>query len=167
MKFETKIKVAASAIILVMSTVAALPMIVNRHVTTVMSELRSASNVERLQLTLRENIRSCDVACRMGGEEMVVLLPECGIENALKRADALRLAIAGGDVLHGGQRIGATASIGVAAYPEHGNSMQALVHAADLALYEAKHSGRNCVRVAKSDPMVLPSANGHADAART
>jgi len=113
--------------------------------------------LRKVALTLRENIRSGDVACRMGGEEMVVLLPECGIENAIKRADTLRLAIAGGDVLHQGQLIGATASIGVASYPEHGNSMQALVHAADLALYEAKHSGRNCVRVAKGDPLMPPT----------
>jgi diguanylate cyclase (GGDEF)-like protein len=104
--------------------------------------------LRKVALTLRENIRSCDVACRMGGEEMVVLLPDCGIEHALKRADALRLAIAAGDVLHAGQRIGATASIGVASYPGQANTAQTLVHAADLALYEAKHSGRNCVRAA-------------------
>jgi diguanylate cyclase (GGDEF)-like protein len=85
----------------------------------------------------------------MSGEEMVVVLPDCGIENALKRADAIQLAIAAGDVLHEGRRIGATASIGVASYPQHGNDMQGLVHAADLALYEAKHDGRNCVLVAK------------------
>ncbi|MGJ9419308.1 diguanylate cyclase [Massilia sp. CMS3.1] len=120
--------------------------------------------LRKVALTLRENIRSCDVACRMGGEEMVVLLPECGIDNAIKRADVLRQAIAGGDVLHQGQRIGATASIGVASYPEHGTSMQALLHAADLALYEAKHSGRNCVRVATSDPLALPLANANEDA---
>ena len=107
--------------------------------------------LRKVALTLRENIRSCDVACRMGGEEMVVLLPDCGTDNAAKRADALRLAIAGGDVLHGGERIGATASIGVASYPAHGTNMRTLVHAADLALYEAKHGGRNCVRVAQGE----------------
>jgi diguanylate cyclase (GGDEF)-like protein len=105
--------------------------------------------LRKVALTLRENIRSCDVACRMGGEEMVVLLPDCGTDNAAKRADALRLAIAGGDVLHGGERIGATASIGVASYPAHGSNVRTLVHAADLALYEAKHGGRNCVRVSQ------------------
>ncbi len=104
--------------------------------------------LRKVALTLRENIRSADVACRMGGEEMVVLLPECGIEDAIKRADALRLLIASGEVLHDGQRIGATASIGVASYPAHGHNAQTLVHAADLALYEAKHGGRNCVRAA-------------------
>ncbi|MDB5790936.1 MAG: hypothetical protein JWQ80_960 [Massilia sp.] len=105
--------------------------------------------LRKVALTLRENIRSCDVACRMGGEEMVVVLPECGIENAVRRADAIRLAIEAGDALHEGRRIGVTASIGAASYPQHGNDMQLLIHAADLALYEAKHNGRNCVRVAK------------------
>ena len=121
--------------------------------------------LRKVALTLRENIRSGDVACRMGGEEMVVLLPECGVENAIKRAETLRLAIAANDVLHQGKPIGATASIGVTSYPEHGSSMQALVHAADLALYEAKHGGRNCVRVAKCDPQHLPAANAQGDAA--
>ncbi len=64
MKFETKIKFAASAIILVMSTVAALPMIVNHQVTTVMSALRSASNVERLELTLLEMLVNAETAQR-------------------------------------------------------------------------------------------------------
>lgn len=113
--------------------------------------------LRKVALTLREGIRTGDVACRMGGEEMVVLLAECGVDNAVKRADALRLAIAGGDVLHEGKRIGATASIGVASYPEHGSNMQALVHAADLALYEAKHDGRNCVRVARQEAQALPA----------
>ncbi len=110
--------------------------------------------LRKVAQALRENIRSGDVACRMGGEEMVVLLPECDTENALKRADALRLVIAAGDVLHNGQRIGATASIGVASYPAHGHNTQTLVHAADLALYEAKHDGRNCVRVAQAKALL-------------
>jgi len=110
--------------------------------------------LRKVAQALRENIRSGDVACRMGGEEMIVLLPECDAENAVKRADALRLVIAAGDVLHNGQRIGATASIGVASYPAHGHNTQTLVHAADLALYEAKHEGRNCVRVAQASALL-------------
>jgi len=110
--------------------------------------------LRRVATALRENIRSGDVACRMGGEEMVVLLPECDTDNAIKRADALRLVIAAGDVLHNGQRIGATASIGVASYPDHGYNVQTLIHAADLALYEAKHEGRNCVRVARDSALL-------------
>ena len=64
MKFETKIKVAASAIVLVMSTVAALPMLVNRQVTVVMSELRSASSVERLHLTPLDMLLDAETAQR-------------------------------------------------------------------------------------------------------
>lgn len=119
--------------------------------------------LRKVALILRENIRSADVACRMGGEEMVVLLPECDSENAIRRADALRLLIAAGEVLHDGQRIGATASIGVATYPAHGHDAQTLVHAADLALYEAKHEGRNCVRVAKQVDTNLAAMRNTAD----
>jgi len=119
--------------------------------------------LRKVAQALRENIRSGDVACRMGGEEMIVLLPECDTENAIKRADALRLVIAAGDVLHNGQRIGATASIGVASYPAHGHNTQTLVHAADLALYEAKHEGRNCVRVAQASTLLELSRESAAD----
>lgn len=119
--------------------------------------------LRKVALILRENIRSADVACRMGGEEMVVLLPECDVENAVRRADALRLLISAGDVLHDGQRIGATASIGVASYPVHGHNVQTLVHAADLALYEAKHEGRNCVRAAKPAGPGLAAVHNTAD----
>jgi diguanylate cyclase (GGDEF)-like protein len=112
----------------------------------------------KVALTLRENIRACDVACRMGGEEMLVLLSDCGTQDAMVRAETLRVAIAAGDVLHNGKRIGATASIGVASYPQHGNDMLALVHAADLALYEAKHRGRNCVQAARLNGLAQPVA---------
>lgn len=121
--------------------------------------------LRKVAQTLRDNIRSCDVACRMGGEEMVMLLPECGIEHAIKRANAVRLAIAASAVLHEGQRIAVTASIGVASYPQHGTAMQELVHAADLALYAAKHDGRNCVRAAQWEGDDPAPAGAHGEAA--
>lgn len=110
--------------------------------------------LRKVALTLRENIRACDVACRMGGEEMVLVLPECGSDDALQRAETLRLAVAAGEVIHNGQHISATASIGVASYPQHASTMTALVHSADLALYQAKHGGRNCARLAQIESAV-------------
>ena len=64
MKFETKIKVAAGAIILAMSSVAALPMFVNRQVHVVVAELQSASDAERLNLTLLEMLLNAETAQR-------------------------------------------------------------------------------------------------------
>jgi diguanylate cyclase (GGDEF)-like protein len=99
--------------------------------------------------TLREKVRACDIACRLGGEEMLIVLPECSLANGLTRAEAVRLAIAALQIRSNGQTLKATASFGVASYPEHGDTVEALVHASDLALYEAKHGGRNCVRGAR------------------
>ncbi|HEX8613352.1 MAG TPA: diguanylate cyclase [Telluria sp.] len=100
---------------------------------------------------LRENVRACDIACRLGGEEMLIVLPECGLDNGLARADAVRLAISALQVRSNGQMLTATASFGVASFPEHGRTTESLVHAADLALYEAKHGGRNCVVAARAN----------------
>ena len=90
MKFETKLKLAAGAIILVMSTVAALPMFVNQQVTTVMSELRGASNVERLQLTLLELLLNAETAQRgfvITGDERF-LAPYHSAVNAIPATQA-------------------------------------------------------------------------------
>ena len=95
---------------------------------------------------LRLGIREGDIACRYGGEEMVLLLPECAAADAGTRAEAIRIALAA-VVPHpegeGPQRV--TASFGVAAYPAHAQDAEALFWAADKALYRAKQQGRNRV----------------------
>lgn len=93
MKFENKLKVAAGAIILVMSTVAALPMFVNQQVTTVIAELRAASAIERLQMTLLEQLLNAETAQRgfvITGEERF-LAPYHAAVNAIPATqEALR-----------------------------------------------------------------------------
>jgi diguanylate cyclase (GGDEF)-like protein len=95
---------------------------------------------------LRLGIREGDIACRYGGEEMVLLLPECAAADAGTRAEAIRIALAA-IVPHpegeGPQKV--TASFGVAAYPAHAQDAEALFWAADKALYRAKQQGRNRV----------------------
>lgn len=86
-------------------------------------------------------IRPCDVACRYGGEELVVLLPECPINEAAAKAEALRVSIEKLSENHG---IPISASLGVAAIPETSQSGDVLAHA-DAALYRAKAEGRNRV----------------------
>jgi diguanylate cyclase (GGDEF)-like protein len=91
-------------------------------------------------------IREGDIACRYGGEELVILMPECPADTAAERAEELRAAIeaciseAGGN---GPSRI--TASFGVAEFPAHGHDAESLFQAADKAMYRAKHQGRNQV----------------------
>ncbi|QJD99590.1 diguanylate cyclase [Massilia forsythiae] len=96
--------------------------------------------------------REGDVACRYGGEEFVMLLPECAVEAAAVRADALRRAIESMTASPGGggpEQV--TASIGVAAWPDQGDGADALFWAADKALYRAKQQGRNRVTVAGAE----------------
>ena len=96
-------------------------------------------------------VRGGDIACRYGGEEFVLILPEVPLEFARRRAEeCLREAVRQLHVSHRGRIIGPiTVSAGVAAFPEHGKTPAALVHAADSALYRAKSEGRDRVRVAE------------------
>lgn len=95
--------------------------------------------------------RKEDIACRYGGEEFTLILPEADLMAASERAEALRAAVAGLQASHLGQLLPqVTASIGVACYPQHGESAHALMQAADTALYRAKKLGRDRVEVAAS-----------------
>ncbi|MEK6754464.1 MAG: diguanylate cyclase [Chloroflexota bacterium] len=95
---------------------------------------------------LKVNIRGGDVACRFGGEEFVLILPETTVEDARQRAEELREKIRQMTVLHRDQALGIiTISLGVAAYPDHGMTGEALLHTADKALYQAKSEGRDRV----------------------
>jgi diguanylate cyclase (GGDEF)-like protein len=94
-------------------------------------------------------IASCDgseVAARMGGEELMILLPDTSLAEAIERAEALRVAVSELTVRYGDKDLPQiTISIGVAEYPTHGTTPQDVVREADVALYEAKDAGRNCV----------------------
>jgi diguanylate cyclase (GGDEF)-like protein len=100
---------------------------------------------------VRQSIRDCDVACRFGGEELVILMPDCSQPDAARRAESLRADIAGAPPpLDGAGPAAVTASFGVAEYPIHGPDAEALFRAADQALYQAKREGRNRVVAAAS-----------------
>ena len=95
--------------------------------------------------TLRADIRHEDVLCRYGGEEFVILMPRMPLDKAVERAESWRCKIADIRVAFGNFKLSFTASAGVAAYPDHGKMPDELTHAADMALYVAKNSGRNRV----------------------
>ncbi|WP_413675185.1 diguanylate cyclase [Massilia cellulosiltytica] len=98
---------------------------------------------------LREGVRRSDIACRYGGEELVLVLPECDAAAARTCAETLRKAISALDLHHGDTTLPqVTASFGIALWPAHGENAQALVQSADRALYAAKHGGRNRVCMA-------------------
>ena len=100
--------------------------------------------------TLRQTIRGSDIACRYGGEEFVVVLPESSAADALARAQDLRKKVASMTLDYRAQQLGqVTVSVGVASFPEHGMTVEAVLGAADCALYQAKGHGRNCVMLAE------------------
>lgn len=91
----------------------------------------------------QQQVRMIDVVCRYGGEEFVVLLTQANSEQAVLIAEKLRKAVASWQFP--GVPCAVTVSAGVAAFPEHGATRNALVKAADAALYAAKQAGRNRV----------------------
>ena len=93
-----------------------------------------------------------DVACRMGGEEFVALLPNRNREEAALLAETLRVAVEELVVRYGRKNLPRISiSAGIATYPSDGETPQELLKVADKALYQAKGQGRNCVAAAIPD----------------
>jgi diguanylate cyclase (GGDEF)-like protein len=105
--------------------------------------------LKELGTLLQTNIRAEDIACRYGGEEFTLILPEGNLEITRQRAETLREAIKNMEVQHRGQILySVSASMGVAIFPDHGKAGDVLLRAADAALYESKGSGGNRVSTA-------------------
>ena len=99
---------------------------------------------------LQSHIRGEDIACRYGGEEFILIMPDASLEAAQQRAEHLRNEIRQMQVQNAVQSYGRiTLSIGVAIYPLHGHTIEAVLHAADVALYRAKQEGRDRVVVSE------------------
>jgi len=91
-----------------------------------------------------------DAACRYGGDEFVVLLPESPLDVTLERAEEIRQAANRFNITHEGAALDpVTLTVGVAVYPDHATDMAGLLRAADEAMYEAKHAGGDRVLVAR------------------
>ena len=97
---------------------------------------------------LENSIRKTDYVARYGGEEFVVVLPEASLAKSKELAERLCGQIANTSVaISGNKKIKMTVSIGVATFPEYGKSWQEVLEAADSAMYAAKRSGRNQVKL--------------------
>lgn len=101
--------------------------------------------IKQIGAILKKNARSVDIAARFGGEEFSIILPGIELEGALIAAERLRTAIFEVPVR---ESIPLSASIGVATFLKHTESMDELLELADQAMYSAKKNGRNRVEIA-------------------
>jgi len=115
--------------------------------------LRGVADIFQTQL------RDYDIPARFGGEEFAILLPETSREEAHEIAERIRRAVAATvfEIETSSEPIRATISLGVATYPRDGQSVNELIHQADLAVYRAKLQGRNRVLHASTEPLLIPA----------
>ena len=108
---------------------------------------------------LRAQTRQADVAARYGGDEFALLLPETDLDEALALAERIRAELARLTIVQGPRAIHVTASVGVAALPDHATNREHLIGAADRASYAAKRAGKNRVRQAEAGALPLDAAS--------
>jgi len=109
---------------------------------------------------LKATVRPYDIAARYGGEEFTIVMPGAGVEETLAAAERIRAAIGEIEfVAESGRSKALSVSIGCAVFPQLGQDSAALLKAADMALYQAKRTGRN--RIALYDPELSVSDEMH------
>ncbi|MDR1327016.1 MAG: diguanylate cyclase, partial [Heliobacteriaceae bacterium] len=102
--------------------------------------------LRQVAFALKRNVRTTDIVCRYGGEEMSIILPNTGDEEALTTAEKICKIIAEEPYkLNHGKESHVTVSIGIAAFPKDGGNASDVIDIADRRLYNAKSSGRNKV----------------------
>ncbi|MDQ3741747.1 MAG: diguanylate cyclase, partial [Actinomycetota bacterium] len=104
--------------------------------------------IRRVAEVLRDEAGPDGVAARFGGEEFCVMVTGLGAAAMRDRAERIRARVEEIAWEHDGEAVSVTLSGGLASFPEHGDSVRSLLQAADIALYDAKVSGRNRVRLA-------------------
>jgi diguanylate cyclase (GGDEF)-like protein len=107
--------------------------------------------LKRIGGILEGSLRGMDYASRYGGDEFIILLPEVTVEKAVEVAERIREQVNAGAPSGETDRAAVTVSIGVASFPEHGTTPEAIIAGADGALYHAKRNGRNRVVTASSN----------------
>ena len=117
---------------------------------------------------LRRCVRSEDIVCRYGGEEFLAVIPESSPESVCERAELMRNAISKLELEHAGRPLGRiTASFGISFAQNNEISSDTLLRRADEALYVAKRSGCDCVRVCESVAALLALSKEEKDLAIT
>jgi len=99
--------------------------------------------LKALAMTLSEECRRGDFACRFGGEEFVVVMPNINLTTAYERAESVRQSLNSLHVPYGQYKLTITISMGIACFPINGETREAVLRAADQAMYGAKEAGRD------------------------
>ena len=99
--------------------------------------------LKALALTLTEQCRRGDFACRYGGEEFVVVMPNIYTDTAYERAENIRMSLSSLRIPYEHYHLTTTISMGIACYPINGETRESLLRAADKAMYGAKEAGRD------------------------
>jgi diguanylate cyclase (GGDEF)-like protein len=104
--------------------------------------------LQNLCQMLKTHIRSEDVACRFGGDEFVLILPDTSTELGAQRAEEMRIAVGHVDMQYHDHLLRPmTLSFGIATFPADGRTSKDLLRASDTALFRAKTEGRDRVRL--------------------
>ena len=102
--------------------------------------------LKEFAVRLKRNTRGIDLACRLGGEEFVIIMPDTDIARAYQVGERLRACVAADNFqIGGGQSIRVTASVGIATLERGDDTPESIYKRADNALYAAKRRGRNRV----------------------
>ena len=125
-----------------------------RNINTLHGHEAGNAALARIGRICREGIRIIDIPCRYGGEEFALILPSTSLLQASTIAERLRREIASSPILLSDREITVTASFGVAVFRHSDNySVSEFLSRADALLYQAKTSGRNCVRTEELAPV--------------
>jgi diguanylate cyclase (GGDEF)-like protein len=108
--------------------------------------------LKRISNLLNDSVRGSDIICRYGGDEFLVILYDTSVEDAFKRIEHLRARIAGLQFEFNNVSYSPTASFGIAMFPTDSENGENLIKAADEALYQSKHRGRNCTTILGEKP---------------
>ena len=115
--------------------------------------------IKTLADAVRGEMRESDTLCRWGGEEFLILMPNCTSNNAAKKAEAIRNAVRARAIRFGRDDIQITISLGVAQYRE-AETLDSLVSRVDTALYRSKREGRDRVSIAPASDTPIAETPG-------
>ncbi len=121
-----------------------------KQINDTLGHLRGDEVIRRVAEATVGLLRDTDLVCRWGGEELIVLARHCSLAEATRLAELLRATIAAAPVLTPDDGTRVTISVGVTEY-QTDDTADAILSRVDRAMYQAKHDGRNCVRIATTE----------------